>query len=122
MLENWKLDKSKQIFKTSIFNVLQKNYTKPRKTGKFQAYVLDVPDWVMIIGFNVEGNILLIKQFRFGTNKIELEIPAGYVEQYESPKEAAIRELKEEAICDGVHIMAIGKEEVVPDILAAAGL
>ena len=33
-----------------------------------------------------------------------------------------IRELKEEAICDGVHIMAIGKEEVVPDILSEAGL
>ena len=33
-----------------------------------------------------------------------------------------IGELKKEAICDGVHIMAIGKEEVVPDILAAAGM
>ncbi len=33
-----------------------------------------------------------------------------------------IRRLKEEKICDGVHIMAIGKEEVVPDILDAAGL
>jgi methylenetetrahydrofolate reductase (NADPH) len=33
-----------------------------------------------------------------------------------------IKELKEEAICDGVHIMAIGKEEVVPDILSAAGM
>jgi methylenetetrahydrofolate reductase (NADPH) len=33
-----------------------------------------------------------------------------------------IATLKKEAICDGVHIMAIGKEEVVPDILAAAGL
>ena len=32
-----------------------------------------------------------------------------------------IKQLKEEAICDGVHIMAIGREEVVPDILAAAG-
>jgi 5,10-methylenetetrahydrofolate reductase len=33
-----------------------------------------------------------------------------------------IAELKGNSICDGVHIMAIGKEEVVPDILAAAGL
>ena len=33
-----------------------------------------------------------------------------------------IATLKKEAICDGVHIMAIGKEETVPDILAAAGL
>lgn len=33
-----------------------------------------------------------------------------------------IKTIKEESICDGVHIMAIGREEVVPDILAAAGL
>jgi methylenetetrahydrofolate reductase (NADPH) len=30
--------------------------------------------------------------------------------------------IKKEGLCDGVHIMAIGKEEVVPDILAAAGI
>jgi methylenetetrahydrofolate reductase (NADPH) len=33
-----------------------------------------------------------------------------------------IATLKKEAICDGVHIMAIGKEEVVPDILNTAGI
>ena len=30
--------------------------------------------------------------------------------------------LKRDSICDGVHIMAIGREEVVPDILVAAGI
>ena len=33
-----------------------------------------------------------------------------------------IRRIREEAMCDGVHIMAIGKEETVPEIMAAAGL
>jgi 5,10-methylenetetrahydrofolate reductase len=33
-----------------------------------------------------------------------------------------IRKIKEEGIAHGVHIMAIGKETVVPDILQAAGL
>ena len=33
-----------------------------------------------------------------------------------------IASLKKNAICDGVHIMAIGREEVTPDILAAAGM
>ncbi|MFH1381531.1 MAG: methylenetetrahydrofolate reductase [Chloroflexota bacterium] len=33
-----------------------------------------------------------------------------------------IAALKKDALCDGVHIMAIGREEVVPDILVAAGL
>ena len=33
-----------------------------------------------------------------------------------------ITALKRDSICDGVHIMAVNREEVVPDILAAAGL
>jgi 5,10-methylenetetrahydrofolate reductase len=30
--------------------------------------------------------------------------------------------IEKESMCDGVHVMAIGKEEVVPDILKAAGV
>ena len=30
--------------------------------------------------------------------------------------------LRNESICDGVHIMAIGREEVAPDILSKAGI
>lgn len=33
-----------------------------------------------------------------------------------------IRRIRDEKMCDGVHIMAIGKEELVPDIMAVAGL
>jgi len=33
-----------------------------------------------------------------------------------------IATLKKDSICDGVHVMAIGREELVPDILAAANV
>jgi len=33
-----------------------------------------------------------------------------------------VKTIKDESICDGAHIMAIGKEAVVPEILAVAGL
>ena len=33
-----------------------------------------------------------------------------------------IAAIKKGNLCDGVHIMAINREETVPDILAAAGL
>ncbi len=33
-----------------------------------------------------------------------------------------IATIKKESMCDGVHVMAIGREELVPDILKAAGL
>jgi methylenetetrahydrofolate reductase (NADPH) len=61
-------------------------------------------------------------------------VPPNLIEEMsQTPKEAmlakgieiagrTIAALKKNAICDGVHIMAIGREEVVPDILAAAGL
>ena len=61
-------------------------------------------------------------------------VPQNLIDELASvPKEEAlvkgieiagrmIAALKSDSICDGVHIMAIGKEEVVPDILAAVGL
>jgi 5,10-methylenetetrahydrofolate reductase len=33
-----------------------------------------------------------------------------------------ITRIRDEEMCDGVHIMAIGKEELVPEIMSAAGL
>jgi methylenetetrahydrofolate reductase (NADPH) len=61
-------------------------------------------------------------------------VPDALLEEMGSvPKEEALRKgmdicarhirfLKEKQICDGVHIMAIGKEEIVPEILTMAGL
>jgi 5,10-methylenetetrahydrofolate reductase len=66
-------------------------------------------------------------------------VPGIYVPQYlideidQAPKETKaakgiemagrlIRQIKEKKICDGVHVMAIGREERVPAILEAAGI
>ena len=61
-------------------------------------------------------------------------VPQSLINELESaPKGEAIAKgieiagrmiatLKKNSICDGVHIMAIGREEVVPDILTVAGL
>jgi 5,10-methylenetetrahydrofolate reductase len=33
-----------------------------------------------------------------------------------------IKRIRAEGMCDGAHIMAIGREELVPEIMSAAGL
>jgi 5,10-methylenetetrahydrofolate reductase len=33
-----------------------------------------------------------------------------------------IKKIRDEKMCDGVHIMAIGREELVPDIMSTADL
>ena len=45
----------------------------------------------------IDDKILFVKQYRSGCEKILLELPAGLVDKNESPKDAAIRELQEEA-------------------------
>ena len=117
MLKEWKLMKSQKIFERGLFKILQKSHNKPDKSEKVLAYVLDLLDWVNIVGLNEDGNILLIKQFRFGTDKIELEIPGDIVEFGESPKDGAIRELKEETGYNVKNIKRIGFVDANPAIM-----
>ena len=58
--------------------------------------VLDCPDWVNIIPLTDDGQVVLIRQFRHGTQSVTLEVPGGVVEADESPEAAAVRELAEE--------------------------
>lgn len=54
------------------------------------------PGGVVVIPYTNDKNLVLVEQFRYATGKTLLEFPAGRLEPNEPPKEAAIRELKEE--------------------------
>ncbi len=47
--------------------------------------------------YEKEGKILFVRQYRYAYGEVLLEIPAGKLNEGEDPKEAAIRELEEEA-------------------------
>jgi 8-oxo-dGTP pyrophosphatase MutT (NUDIX family) len=117
MAQKWELSELKSVFKSLPFNIVEKLYIKPNNSGKFTAYVVDAPDWVNIIATNKNGEILLIEQFRFGTDEVELEIPGGIIEPDESPKAAAIRELKEETGYNIKDIKEIGEISANPAIM-----
>lgn len=54
------------------------------------------PGAAVILPITDEGQILLLKQFRPSLNKWIIELPAGTIEDNESPIECAMRELIEE--------------------------
>jgi 8-oxo-dGTP pyrophosphatase MutT (NUDIX family) len=64
------------------------------KQGNF--FVIESPDWVNIIALTPEKDVVLIEQFRYGTEEIILEIPGGMIDGSESAETAAKRELLEE--------------------------
>ena len=68
----------------------------PRNSHTVKATVLESPDWVNVVALTPEEKVVVVLQYRFGTQEITTEIPAGIIELGETSKEAAIRELREE--------------------------
>ena len=54
------------------------------------------PGGAAILPLDAEGQVTLVRQFRYAFGQELLEIPAGKLEPGEDPKAAAIRELEEE--------------------------
>jgi methylenetetrahydrofolate reductase (NADPH) len=101
------------------------------KFAKFMEYARQFP--VKILA----GIILLVsaRMAKYMTDNVPgVSVPQNLIDELAAaPKGEAINKgieiagrmiaaIKKESICHGVHVMAIGKEEVVPDILKAAGL
>lgn len=68
----------------------------PRTGEVLERIVLEAPDWVNIVAVTTDRRLVCVRQYRFGTGAVELEIPAGIVDPDEDHTEAARRELREE--------------------------
>ncbi|HEX77848.1 MAG TPA: 5,10-methylenetetrahydrofolate reductase [Dehalococcoidia bacterium] len=99
--------------------------------AKFMRYARQFPVKVLA------GIVLLVspRMAKYMNDNVPgIFVPQNLIDELSSvPKEEALKKgieiagrmiaaLRRDSLCDGVHIMAIGREEVVPDILAAAGL
>ncbi len=58
-------------------------------------YICDQPSAVAVLA-RIDDDILFVKQYRPAVKQIVLELPAGKINEGEGPREAAIRELREE--------------------------
>lgn len=63
---------------------------------------------VAIVAVDAEQQILLVKQFRTGSQSLMYEIPAGLLEMGENPLDAAIREMREETGYRPLNVESIG--------------
>jgi methylenetetrahydrofolate reductase (NADPH) len=95
-------------------------------------------DYARPFGAKILAGIILLTSWRMAEfmnkNVPGVFVPEGLIDEMKAaPKGGAIRkgieiagrmirQIKEESICDGVHVMAIGREELVPEILEEAGL
>jgi methylenetetrahydrofolate reductase (NADPH) len=119
-----KIEAGAEFFQTQAIYDLE-------KFAKFMEYARQFP--VKILA----GIILLVsaRMAKYMTDNVPgVSVPQNLIDELAAaPKGEAINKgieiagrmiatIKKESLCQGVHVMAIGKEELVPDILRAAGL
>ena len=105
----WQIDAPRTLFANSGMQMVASK-VRCGRTGKSQDfYRFEFPSWVNVIATTASGDMLMIRQYRFGTNRVELEIPGGAVNAGEDPLAAGLRELLEETGYTGDNGRIIGK-------------
>ena len=59
-------------------------------------YVRESRGFSAVFALTPDGSVVLIRQFKYGIGRVVLELPSGFVDEGESPHDAAVRELAEE--------------------------
>lgn len=91
-----------------VFSVQRVDRRSPR-TGKVGSYqVIHSPDWVNVLALTPGNRLVMVEQYRHGTDEVTLEVPGGMVDDGESPGDAAARELAEETGYTGTAPVRLG--------------
>ena len=118
MVKKWEVIERKTRGSFKIFDIEERIFKNPYNGKKIPSFIINSNQWVNVIAITPESEpkIVLINQFRFGSERIELEIPGGIVEDGEKPGTAAARELFEETGYKGNEPILLGKVNPNPAI------
>lgn len=93
---NWQTLRKEYLLKSQWLTVRKDAVRLPSSVEIDDFYVLEYPDWVIVIVHTDNDKFLIEKQYRHGIDRECFELCAGIVEKNEEPLEAAKRELLEE--------------------------
>ncbi len=83
-------DDSRTVYDGKLFDVTVERW------GEHEREIVEHPGAVAIVAVDSDDTVALVRQRREAARKLLLELPAGTLEEGESPLESARRELEEE--------------------------
>ncbi len=113
----WKLIEDIPGPELKVFKSRFERRLNPRNGKELECLILDSRDWVNIVALTPTREVVLVKQFRFGSGRVTIEIPGGIIDPGEEHKAAAKRELKEETGFISDRWTYLGATEPNPAVL-----
>lgn len=86
---------SKVVYEGKIFDITYDDIVLSDGLKRHRE-IIRHPGGVVIFAQKENGNVLLVKQYRYAVKSVQTELPAGRLEKGEDPLVAAQRELREE--------------------------
>lgn len=119
MIRPWKQISSKLVGDFRIFKLRSDIKISPRTGKEHDFFVLDAVHWVNVVALTRDEKLVMVEQYRHGSNTVELEIPGGMMDPAETdPVATAIRELREETGYAGEKARLLGRVHANPAILS----
>lgn len=112
----WIRGEDRSLLKTRIYDVRASKFRHPQREGEKEFFVIDPPDWAMVVPITSQGELVMVRQYRFGIERLSLELPGGVIEKGEDPRVAAVRELAEETGYAGDEAVLLGSVHPNPAI------
>ena len=86
---------SRQVFDGVVVKLFVDEVELPNGEKSVREIVRH-PGAVCVVPVDNDGNVIMVRQYRYAFSQVLLEIPAGKLEKGEEPLPAAMRELEEE--------------------------
>lgn len=95
--KKWELLDDRLLNTCRVWDLRARRYDHPTKeSAGNDFYYIDSRDWVIVIARTITDELVLIRQFRCGSNALSWELPGGIIDADEDPIVAGLRELREE--------------------------
>ncbi|EQC43850.1 NUDIX hydrolase [Bacteriovorax sp. Seq25_V] len=113
-MKKWERSELKEVLRAAVFRYLKTEVTNPRNGEKANFDIIQCANWVNVVALDINENVILVKQYRAGSDEITLETAAGAIEKGEDPLDAAKRELEEETGYQSDDWTSLGHVDVNP--------